>query len=74
MNKNNGAKIGTFLKSTKTSSPTSQLGATALPPIGSAFMYSVNISKNHGNNVFVSRERTDIIKISKIGFHYNSSL
>ena len=36
-NKNNVSKIGDFLKSTKTNSPTGFSGAVSLPPIGSAF-------------------------------------
>ena len=36
-NKNNDYKNGKVLKSTKTSSPTAESGATALPPIGNAF-------------------------------------
>ena len=33
-----GSKIGIFLKSTKTSSPSGDSGATSVPPIGSALM------------------------------------
>ena len=61
--KNNNCKIQNFLKSTN--SPTSDSGATSLPPIGSAFMYMETSSSNHGHNmVFVSWERTDIIQIT----------
>ena len=70
-NKNNQAKITDFIKSTKTNSPTGYSGATSLPPIGNAFMYIESSSNNHGNNVFVSWERTDIIQISNITFFYN---
>ena len=70
-NKNNETKMGKFLKSTKTSGPTSYTGATSLPPIGDNFMYSETSSINHGNNFFVSFERTDIIQISNIIFFYN---
>ena len=70
-NKNNISKVGDFIKSTKTNSPTSYSGATSSPPIGSAFMYIETSSNNHGNNVFVSWERTDIIQISNITFYYN---
>ena len=49
LNKNNGAKTGNFLKSTKTNSPTSDLGATTLHPIGSAFMYIEKSSNIHGH-------------------------
>ena len=72
INKNNGTKAGIFLKSTITSPPTSQSGATSLPPIGSAFMYIKTSSNNHGDEkVFVSWERTDIIQITNITFYYN---
>ena len=60
-----------ILQSTKTNIPSSHSGATALPPIGSALMYIQTNSSNHGRNVFVSWERTDIIQITNIRFHYN---
>ena len=69
--KNNNGKIQTFIKSTITNSPTGYSGATILPPIGNSFMYNETLSNNHGNNVFVSFERTDIIQISNITFYYN---
>ena len=69
--KNNNGKIQNFIKSTKTSSPTGDSGATSLPPIGNAFMYIETSSGNSGNNVFVSFERTDIIQITNITFYYN---
>ena len=68
---NNSGKIQNFIKATKTNSPTSDSGATSLPPIGSAFLYIETPSNNHGSNVFVSLERTDIIQISNITFYYN---
>ena len=34
-------------------------------------MYIETSSNNHGNNVFVSFERTDIIQITKITFYSN---
>ena len=34
-------------------------------------MYIETSSNNHGSNVFVSFERTDIIQISNITFYYN---
>ena len=71
-NKNNQSKINDFIKSTKTNSPSSYSGATNLPPIGSSFMYIETTSNNHGSNVLVSWERTDIIQISYIIFYYNS--
>ena len=38
-NKSNNSKVGNFIKSTITNTPTSYSGATNLPPIGSTFMY-----------------------------------
>ena len=69
-NKNNQSRISDFIKSTKTNSSSSYSGATSLPPIGSAFMYIETSSNNHGPNVFVIWERTDIIQISNITFYY----
>ena len=69
--KNNNGKITNFSKSTKTNSPTSDSRATSLPPISSAFIYIETSSNNHGSNVFVSWERTDLIQISNITFYYN---
>ena len=37
--RNNNSKVQKFIRSTKTNSPTSESGATSLPPIGTAFMY-----------------------------------
>ena len=34
-------------------------------------MYVETSSNNHGNNVFVSFERTDIFQISNITFYYD---
>ena len=68
---NNNGKIKNFVKSTKTKSPTSDSGATSLPPIGNAFLYIEISSGNHGNIVFCSFERTDIIQITNITFYYN---
>ena len=70
-NKNNQARITDFIKSTKTHSPTCYSGAESLPPIGNSFMYIETSSNNHGDDVFVSWERTDIIQISNITFYYN---
>ena len=69
--KNNNGKIQNFIKSTKTNSPTGYSGAITLPPIGNSFMYKETSSDNHGNNVFVSWERTDIIQITNITHYYN---
>ena len=68
--KNNNGKITSFIKSTKTKSPTGDSGATSLPPIGTAFVYIETSSGNHGNNVFCSFERTDIFQITNIIFYY----
>ena len=70
--KNSNGKIQNFIRSSKSNSPTSDSGATALPPIGDSFMYIETTSNNHGsNNIFVSWERTDIIQIRNITFYYN---
>ena len=69
--KNNAGKIQNFIRSTKSNSPTGDSGATILPPIGDSFMYIETSSNNHGDSVFVSWERTDIIQISNITFYYN---
>ena len=71
MIKKNNGKIQNFIKSTETNSPTGYSGATSSPPIGNSFMYIETSSDNHGNNVFVSWGRTDIIQISNITFYYN---
>ena len=70
-NKNNQSISSDFIKSTKTYSPTNETGATILPPIGNAFMCLETSPNNHGNNTFVTFERTDIIQISNISFYYN---
>ena len=70
-NKINQARITDYIKSTKTNSPTGFSGAESLPPIGNSFMYIETSSNNHGDDVFVSWERTDIIQISNITFYYN---
>ena len=68
-NKNNNGEISNFIKTTRTNSPTSQSGATSLPPIGSAFMYIETSGDNYGDNTYVSFERTDIIQITNITFY-----
>ena len=69
--RNNNGNIYNFVRSTRTKRPTGDSGATTPPPIGNSFMYIETSSANHGNGVFVSFERTDIIQISKITFYYN---
>ena len=71
IDRNKNGKIQNFIKSTKTKSPTSLSCATSLFLIGDSFINVETGSNNHGNNVFVSFERTDIIQISNITFHYN---
>ena len=70
-NKNNQSRITDFVKSTKTNSPTGDSGSESLPSIGNSFLYVETSSNNHGINVFVSWERTDIIQITNITFDYN---
>ena len=69
--KNNNGKLSNFVKSTRSNSPTSESGATSLPPIGKAFKYIETSVNNHGNDVCVSFERTDFFQITNILFHYN---
>ena len=69
--RNGNAKINNFIKSTKTQSSTENSGATALPPIGSGFMYLESSGVNNGNNTYVILTRTDIIQITNISFYYN---
>ena len=74
--RNKNGKQNNFVKSTKTSSPTGDSGATSLPPIGTAFMYIETSGNNNnqidnGSNVFVTFQRTDIIQITNISFYYN---
>ena len=70
-NKNNQSISSDFLKSTKTTSPTNDSGATILPPIGNSYMYIETSSNNNGNNTYVTWERTDVIQITNISFYYN---
>ena len=69
--KNNNGKISNFIRSSKTGSSTADSGATSIPPIGSAFIYIKSSSNNHGDDVFASFERTDIIQVTNITFYYN---
>ena len=69
--KNGGGKMAIFVKATKSSSSTSDSGATSLPPIGKGFMFNKTSSNIHGNFVYVSFERTDFIQITNITFYYN---
>ena len=69
--RNDSGKIQNFIKSTESNSLTGNSGATALPPVGNAFMYTGTSSNNNGNFVFVSWERRDIIQITNITFYYN---
>ena len=64
-------KFKIFSKSTKTTSPTGDSGATTIPPIGTAFMYIETTGGNKGSGVFASFERKDVIQISNITFYYN---
>ena len=69
--KDREGKIGKFLKTTETISPNGDSGATSLPRFGNSFMYIETSSSNHGDSVFLSWERTDIIQNSNITFYYN---
>ena len=68
--KNNSGKIQNFIRSTRTSGPTRNSGATFLTPIGSAYIYIELSANNYGSdNIFCSFERNDIIQITKIKFY-----
>ena len=69
--KNNQSILSDFMKSTRTNSPTNDSGASVIPPIGDSFMYIETSSNIHGNNVYNTWERTDIIQITNISFYYN---
>ena len=63
--------VQNFIISTRTNSPSGDSVANSLPPIGNSFMYIKTSSNNHGNNVFVTFERTNFIQNSNITFCYN---
>ena len=72
LDKNNNSKIQNFIRSSKTTSPTADSGATTIPPIGNSFMYIETSGGNYGyDHIFCSFERSDIIQISNITFYYN---
>ena len=71
IDRNGNGKIQNFVKSTKNSSTTSKSGATLTPLIWDSFKYIETSSGNHGENVFVSWERSDVIQISKITLYCN---
>ena len=64
-------KLKNFIRATKTSSPTGDSRQTSLPPIADSFLYIETSQNSHGENVFVSFERTGIIQISNITFYNN---
>ena len=69
--KNNNFVPTSFVKATRTNSSTSESGATIVPPIVDSFSYIETSSKNHDDEkMIVSWERTDIIQIINITFHY----
>ena len=69
--RNNNGKMQNFTRSTKTSSPTLNFGASVKPPIGDSFMYIETSDNIFGENVHCSWERIDIVQISNITFYYN---
>ena len=69
--KNNNGKIQNFIKSSISTTPSPNTGINTIPTIGKSFLYIETGSNSHGDNVYCSFERTDIIQISKISFHYN---
>ena len=75
LHENNGNKAGNFLKSTVTSSPTSDSGATSITPFGIAFIYIETSSNNHSHEeAFVIWEITDNIQNTNTTFYYNRFL
>ena len=68
--RNGNGKVNNFIRSTKSSSPTGDSGATSLPPIGNSFMY-IESSGNNNKEAYVKLIRTDIIQITNISFYYN---
>ena len=71
--KNGNVKISNIIKSTKTISPTGEIGATSSPTIADSFMYIETSSNKNGDNVFCSFQRTDIIQNSNKTFYQNRS-
>ena len=72
LDKKDSGKISNFIKTTRTTSPTGDSGATNLPPIGDSFMFVETSGNNAGDDkVFCSWARTDLIHISNITFYYN---
>ena len=49
---NGNDKLNKITKSTKTTFPTGDSGATTLPPINDSFMFIETSSGGHGNNIF----------------------
>ena len=71
-NVNGTGKLGDFVKSTQSSSPTGDSGCKFFKStIGTAFMYIETSSNNHGSDVYCSWERIDLIHISNVTFYYN---
>ena len=69
----NNWKIQNSMKSSRTNTATPKTGATNLPTISDSFWYVEGGANNGGQNIFCSSERTDIIQISYVGFHFNCS-
>ena len=59
-----------FFYSSKTNTPTTNIGSTYLLPIGDSFVFAETGGNNFGPNVFVTFERTDFIQINNITFCY----
>ena len=66
--KNFAGKLQNFIRSSTLLTPSPDTGSNVLPPIGKSYLYIETNSNNHGENVFCSFERIDIIQISKISF------
>ena len=66
----NAGKIQNFIRSSNQLTPSPDTGSNTLPPIGTSFLYIETSSNNHGEGVYCSFERTDIIQIINISFYY----
>ena len=64
-------KITSFIRWTKTSSPTPNSAAKSLPPIGDNFMYIETTANHYGPKVYWSFERTDNNQNTNIRFYCN---
>ena len=60
-----------FKKSSKTNTQTPKTGATVVPLIGDSYMYIETGGSSFGSKIFVSFEKTGILRISNNIFFYD---